>query len=298
MLVVLLLLALVPAGATVATASGTAAARGAVSVRPSTSGGDAEAARPRRCAKGKVRRHGRCVSRKKATRCPHGKVRKAGRCVRKKRAAAPAKPRPAHYAVNTDDGRTPVRWAACTPIPYYLNMAGAPAGWAATVAAVMGKVSAYTGYAFAFRGTTTYGVDDGENSIVIQWLSAAQDPNLAGSTVGIAYRSWGSAGTEPSYYTSVGIAMDKSLLGYDPKRRAGMIREVLLHEMGHAMGLDHVDDRTQVMNPSSAGDLPDYQNGDRLGLSKVGRSAAPCRPLDPPTFGRVSARRLSSAVVG
>jgi predicted Zn-dependent protease len=38
------------------------------------------------------------------------------------------------------------------------------------------------------------------------------------------------------------------------------------HEIGHALGLAHVDDQTQLMNDVAVEGVYDYANGDRQGM--------------------------------
>ncbi len=49
----------------------------------------------------------------------------------------------------------------------------------------------------------------------------------------------------------------------------------VLHELGHLVGLAHVDDKTQIMFPRG-GQVVDYQQGDRVGLGTLGKG--PCQP--------------------
>ena len=44
----------------------------------------------------------------------------------------------------------------------------------------------------------------------------------------------------------------------------------MLHEIGHVLGLDHVDDPTQIMNPTAG--VTELGDGDRAGLAAVGAS--------------------------
>ena len=43
------------------------------------------------------------------------------------------------------------------------------------------------------------------------------------------------------------------------------------HELGHLVGLDHVQAATQLMYPETTSDLTDFAPGDRQGLAALGR---------------------------
>lgn len=47
-------------------------------------------------------------------------------------------------------------------------------------------------------------------------------------------------------------------------------RAVIMHELAHAIGLDHVDDSGELMQPKGSGDVTDWGPGDLEGLSALG----------------------------
>jgi hypothetical protein len=47
----------------------------------------------------------------------------------------------------------------------------------------------------------------------------------------------------------------------------------ILHELGHAMGLDHVSNSRQLMYPMLQRNLYGLQSGDKAGLYKLGRAS-------------------------
>ena len=51
--------------------------------------------------------------------------------------------------------------------------------------------------------------------------------------------------------------------------------QVILHELGHVVGLGHVDDSTSVMNPALGLRPAAWGKGDRAGLWQLG-IGAPC----------------------
>jgi predicted Zn-dependent protease len=53
---------------------------------------------------------------------------------------------------------------------------------------------------------------------------------------------------------------------------AAVARAVILHELGHLVGLDHVSDAEQLMFPT-ANHARDFSDGDLAGLVQLGQGA-------------------------
>ena len=56
----------------------------------------------------------------------------------------------------------------------------------------------------------------------------------------------------------------------DPRLGVPPAEAVVLHELGHVVGLDHVSDPSQLMTPVGRPDLLGYAAGDRTGLALLG----------------------------
>jgi predicted Zn-dependent protease len=67
------------------------------------------------------------------------------------------------------------------------------------------------------------------------------------------------------------VALDAPQLTEVMARDAGgeQVRAILMHELGHLVGLDHVDDPGELMYAESVGTLG-FGAGDREGLASLG----------------------------
>ncbi|WP_432537639.1 peptidase [Kineococcus arenarius] len=195
----------------------------------------------------------------------------------------------------------PARWDPCRPVHYVVNPEGAPPGGEAVLAAALERVSRATGLRFVRDGTT----DETDRAqpydpqrwgdrwapALLRWnvpVEAAEDatqghgesrrsageqgtggvvlgrggPVLARTSSGRAVIVSGSAGVTASALGDFG----------DPAVRR-RVQAVWLHELAHMVGLGHVEDPAQLMNPEFTG-VAGFAAGDLTGLAALG--GGPC----------------------
>ncbi len=193
------------------------------------------------------------------------------------------------FAALQDDAATPVAWSPCRPIHYVVNADGAPPGFEVTVDAAVAELSAATGLAFVDDGTTAELPSSGRDAYLPQeygsrWapvlIAAADDrsvPFLEGDTAGVAY-TYRVRGLSSGrwHLVSGSVYVDREAFEFraDGGADPGWLG-ILRHELGHVVGLDHVDDPTQLMNPVTS-TVRTYQSGDLTGLAVVGTGT--CAP--------------------
>ncbi|MCW2600756.1 MAG: Peptidase metallopeptidase [Frankiales bacterium] len=179
----------------------------------------------------------------------------------------------------------PVRWNPCTPIHWQFRAAGAPKHGRAVVNAAVARIAKITGTRWVFDGvvSNTPGTPwlpsnlDTIRPVLIGWTDGKHSDLLRGRPAGVlgvtrtAWFGWTDNGTTVASIRAAVIALDRT--DRLPSNGPVSWKTVLLHELAHAMGLDHAGSSHELMFPVLQRSLPDLQKGDVQGLTKVGRRA-------------------------
>jgi len=182
------------------------------------------------------------------------------------------------------------RWNPCTTVRYRAHLDGAPAAMTADVTEAIHRLAAATGLRFVDMGATDYSgtfADSDQHGrphdadLLITVVDEAATPALAGSTVGYASITHASWTTTDARIDRAEVVLERQFIATAPTgfgtTQAGSA-ELLLHELGHAVGLGHTSVAGQVMFPTlGSGQPPQYQNGDLNGLARVGATKG-CLP--------------------
>lgn len=199
----------------------------------------------------------------------------------------PARSGPFEFLATQPGSDTPVTYDPCRPIPVVVNNLRAPAGSADLLRNTLDRMTEITGFQFEIEGTTTEVPDlprpayqperygDRWAPVLIIWATEDDVPDLAG------YGGLGGSTAAPAPGTSTHVYVSGVVVLNGPSFRQTLTvsrgwflaEAVILHELGHLLGLDHVDDPRQLMH-HDAPERYDFGHGDLTGLAAL--SSGPC----------------------
>lgn len=179
-------------------------------------------------------------------------------------------------------GDIPLTWSPCRPIHFVVDTTHAPDGFIEQVMAGVGAVSVASGLVFVFDGVVTEAPDPDRESfqpsrygdrwapVLIQFADETAIPAFADSAVGLAtvVRVRDRLGVER--YVTGTVHLHTALLSQSGRSGVPAYVPVLRHELGHLVGLGHVEDRSQLMFSMTNG-VATYQPGDLAGLAILGQ---------------------------
>jgi len=189
----------------------------------------------------------------------------------------------AFLAVQPDEAG-PVTYDPCRSIHYVIRPDNAPAGGEQLLHEAFGRVSAVTGLQFVHDGATDEGSSrerepfqperygDRWAPVLVTWQTEQENPDFITDVAGQAGSQWMSLPGEPQVYVTGSVELDAAEFArmLTATGGAAVARAVVLHELGHLVGLEHIADAGQLMFPTTSTVL-DYSDGDLAGLVRLGR---------------------------
>jgi hypothetical protein len=207
-------------------------------------------------------------------------------------ASAATAPYVLHYIQLANGTQVVARWNPCRAHTRKVNLAAVPTAsrrvvLAETLTAVQ-ILSAKTGITFTYGGATTEVPRVGSTAsqsvdLIIGYTTPARtNYPLAGSTAAYGGYTGGWRSTTNGTTTTYSAGINKGFVVVDTPDllahftagfAAGQHRgNVLLHELGHVVGLGHVNNSSLLMYPTMSARTPaGFAAGDLAGLAKVGR---------------------------
>lgn len=191
------------------------------------------------------------------------------------------------FLATTTSGR-PVGFDPCRPIHLVVNGAESPRGGDQLIREAAAQVSAATGLVITVDGRTSETPTIRRRSVdvrlygnrwapvLVAWTHDSANSELAGRVVGVGgpvmapYRD-----RADLHYVTGAVLLDAPAFEQildEPGGRVGA-RSIVMHELGHLVGLGHVTDRRQLMYSSMEGQTG-FGAGDLEGLRLVG--SGPC----------------------
>lgn len=185
---------------------------------------------------------------------------------------------------------TPVRWDPCTTVTWMVRPSD-PAWLSPVVQQVLEPVEAATGLRFRQVAATSDRIGADRNlttddatwaPVVVTFTTPAETSWLTDADRAVTIPV---VVTDQFVTGQVLLHADKPLSA-DLASRDGSWGGALLHEFGHLVGLDHVDDPAQVMHPTAQPGPVAFGAGDHDGLAALAADPA-CLPAPPARDARL-----------
>lgn len=173
-------------------------------------------------------------------------------------------------------GRKVVHWNRCGAIGYKVYRKGIPRKGISDAREAMRRINRASGLKFRYRGTTrAKPKEDGagypaRTALVIGWVPAK---GVGGSAAGLG----GWQANRRADITSGFVKLNRSVRlepGFgsgSTSEYVGTMGQLIMHEAAHAVGLQHVKDKRQIMYPQMRSRPATWGAGDFNGLRKLGR---------------------------
>lgn len=184
------------------------------------------------------------------------------------------------------DSDEPVTYDPCRPIHWVIRPDGTPRRGRQLIEAGIEEISGRTGLQFVYDGETAE--DPSENReplqpdrygdrwvpVLIAWSDEDETAALEGRVAGVG----GSTYVEPRpgatrRYVTGQVVLDgpdiRDILRREPDGFE-QAKAIVMHELAHVVGLEHVDDEGELMHPENTG-RKTFGVGDRQGLERLGR---------------------------
>lgn len=175
--------------------------------------------------------------------------------------------------VKVDANGQPARWDPCAPAFWKLYKVGLPKGSIRATVNAMRQLKKATGINFIYLGAASAAEMDNPpaHTIVVGFTSA-----LPKTRAGIARSTFGGGPNGSLVILSAQVKISRLTAKRSATRFPEML-PVLLHELGHAVGIGHSSSTREVMNPFVV-PVYKYQGADLVKLAAVSAQNG-CHPL-------------------